>query len=180
MDIRMDPNLQKESESNGVLLSPLLHSKQTAHKPLSLWKNVLFAAGSTAPSIMDFMQGFYLNLFLLEIVKIHPYDVGILLIIKQLYDAVTDPLVGILSDNTKSRWGRRKPWIVIAIIPAVITFLLSWYNLPTPNDTDEYTKEWEDGSTILSEGLTHQASTAGTFSIESIFQIICKKDNYLF
>ena len=39
-------------------------------------------------------------------------DIGLLLMVARISDVVTDPLIGALSDRTKTRWGRRKPWMV--------------------------------------------------------------------
>ncbi|MHA1265249.1 MAG: MFS transporter [Candidatus Helarchaeota archaeon] len=50
-----------------------------------------------------------------------------------IWNALNDPLVGILSDRTKTRWGKRKPWIMFSTIPlALIMFFL--FTPPMPND----------------------------------------------
>jgi Na+/melibiose symporter-like transporter len=41
-------------------------------------------------------------------------------------DAITDPLVGYLSDSTRSRWGRRHPWLYASILPMGVTFYFLW------------------------------------------------------
>ena len=46
--------------------------------------------------------------------------------VKQVYDALTDPFVGKLSDRTWTRWGRRKPWIVAATIPSGLFWIMMW------------------------------------------------------
>ncbi len=43
-----------------------------------------------------------------------------------VFDAITDPLVGYLSDSTRSRWGRRHPWLYASILPMGATFYLLW------------------------------------------------------
>ncbi|MFW9937972.1 MAG: MFS transporter [Candidatus Thorarchaeota archaeon] len=45
-------------------------------------------------------------------------------IIWSLWNAVNDPLIGLLSDKTKSRWGRRKPYIMIGTVPTIITAII--------------------------------------------------------
>ena len=72
----------------------------------SLWtrERVLFCLGSLFKPEM--VMGFYLSPFLLDVVDIAPSSVGGLLLFKQIWDAVSDPVVGSLSDRTRSRWGR--------------------------------------------------------------------------
>ncbi len=50
----------------------------------------------------------------------------ILGLLPRLFDAITDPLMGYISDNTKSRWGRRRPFIFIGAILVGIAFALIW------------------------------------------------------
>ena len=49
--------------------------------------------------------------------------VGIALVV----DAITDPLIGYLSDSTRSRWGRRHPWLYASILPLGASFYLLWH-----------------------------------------------------
>lgn len=44
-----------------------------------------------------------------------------------VFDAITDPLVGYLSDSTRSGWGRRHPWLYASILPMAGTFYLLWH-----------------------------------------------------
>ncbi len=50
-----------------------------------------------------------------------------MLLLARVTDAVSDPLVGYWSDRTRSRLGRRRPWIIYASIPACISFILFWF-----------------------------------------------------
>ncbi len=52
---------------------------------------------------------------------------GVILIIPRLWDAVSDPIVGHISDNYRSRWGRRRPFLLIGGIAVAISFVLMWW-----------------------------------------------------
>jgi Na+/melibiose symporter-like transporter len=55
---------------------------------------------------------------------------GVALGIGLAFDAVTDPLVGYLSDNTKSRWGRRHPFLYASVLPLALSYFLLWHPPP--------------------------------------------------
>ena len=57
--------------------------------------------------------------------------VGLLGSLPRFFDAVTDPLVGFISDKTKSRWGRRRPFLFIGAIASGVIFALLW-QMPAP------------------------------------------------
>ena len=57
--------------------------------------------------------------------------VGLLGSLPRAFDAITDPLVGFISDKTKSRWGRRRPFLFIGAIASGIVFALLW-QMPAP------------------------------------------------
>lgn len=55
-----------------------------------------------------------------------PALAGLVGAIPRLFDAITDPLMGYISDNTKTRWGRRRPFIFIGAILVAIVFMALW------------------------------------------------------
>jgi glycoside/pentoside/hexuronide:cation symporter, GPH family len=62
------------------------------------------------------------NIFL----GINPGMVGAALMIGKIIDAFTDPLMGWISDNTRTRYGRRRPYILIGAVLCAVAFLLPW------------------------------------------------------
>ncbi|MEE3330130.1 MAG: MFS transporter, partial [Myxococcota bacterium] len=51
---------------------------------------------------------------------------GVLFAVGRLWDGVTDPLVGFLSDRTETRWGRRRPWMVASVLPLALFGWMAW------------------------------------------------------
>jgi len=51
---------------------------------------------------------------------------GVLFAVGRLWDGVTDPLVGFLSDRTETRWGRRRPWMVASVVPLALFGWMAW------------------------------------------------------
>ncbi|MDJ0832116.1 MAG: MFS transporter [Gammaproteobacteria bacterium] len=74
-----------------------------------------------------------LSIFMVVLVKglgMDPLLWGILFFIPRLVDAITDPVMGFISDNTKSRWGRRRPYIFIGSILTGLSYIAMWQVYP--------------------------------------------------
>ncbi|AAZ26915.1 putative membrane protein [Colwellia psychrerythraea 34H] len=69
----------------------------------------------------------------------NPVLVGLIGALPRLTDAITDPLMGYISDHTKSKWGRRRPYIFFGAIAAAVIFALLWQ---LPRDQSENFYFW--------------------------------------
>ena len=78
----------------------------------------------------------------------NPALVGLLGALPRLTDAITDPLMGYASDNTRSRWGRRRPYIFVGAISVAIVFTLLW-QLPPGKSEGWYFWYFLGGSLIF-------------------------------
>jgi len=78
----------------------------------------------------------------------NPALVGLLGALPRLTDAITDPLMGYISDHTRSRWGRRRPYIFFGAIAAGIVFALLW-QLPAGKSESFYFWYFLGGSLIF-------------------------------
>jgi GPH family glycoside/pentoside/hexuronide:cation symporter len=77
-----------------------------------------------------------------------PALVGLLGALPRLVDAITDPLMGYISDNTRSRWGRRRPYIFVGAIAVGIAYMLLW-QLPEDKSTTFYFTYFLVGSLVF-------------------------------
>lgn len=68
----------------------------------------------------------YLIFFYVDIMKLAPLLVTAGMTIYGLWNAFNDPIFGYLSDRTQTRWGRRKPFIVLGFLPLAVTFAFLW------------------------------------------------------
>ncbi len=83
----------------------------------------------------------------------NPVLVGLLGALPRLTDALTDPLMGYISDHTRSRWGRRRPYIFAGAIIAGLSFALLW-QLPRDQSDTFYFIFFLVGSIIFYLGYT--------------------------
>jgi len=75
--------------------------------------------------IQGYMQ-FYNPVFN-DTLGLDPVMIGWVIAICRLWDAVTDPLMGNITDNTRSRFGRRRPWIALGALLCAISFITIWW-----------------------------------------------------
>ncbi len=83
----------------------------------------------------------------------NPALVGLLGALPRLTDALTDPLMGYITDHTRSRWGRRRPWIFAGAIGAGLLFILLW-QLPRGQSESFYFVYFLVGSLLFYLGYT--------------------------
>lgn len=67
---------------------------------------------------------------------------GVIMFLPRLWDAVSDPVLGYLSDNTRSRWGRRRPFLLLGGIAVSVSFVAMWW-VPRGASAESYfSSEW--------------------------------------
>lgn len=85
---------------------------------------------------------------------------SLVLFIYTFLDAVDNPVYGFLSDNTRTRWGRRRPWLVIGT-PLLVLFFILFYNVPSFVQSDENRLFWYMLATYLLTGTLDSVMNAG-------------------
>ncbi len=84
-----------------------------------------FGSGHLVLNLLPGALGVFM-FFLLTAFGMDPFLAGLLGGLPRLFDAVSDPIMGFISDNTNSRWGRRRPYIFVGAILSGIFFILLW------------------------------------------------------
>jgi Na+/melibiose symporter-like transporter len=79
---------------------------------------------------------FFLSYFLIEIVKIGEYNTGYVMLAGQVADAIATPLVGIFSDKTNTKIGKRTPWYIGGTILVICSFTLIFVKILPANSSD--------------------------------------------
>ena len=110
---------------------PLADSDSTAanlapSKRLALTTILSFCAPTFGVGFMFFLVGLYMTPFATDVLLISPGAMGAIFLISRVWDAISDPIAGFLSDRTRSRLGRRRPWIAASIIPICGMYVMMW------------------------------------------------------
>lgn len=88
---------------------------------------VSYGIGSIAYGIKDNGFSTFLMIYFNQVLGLPAYLVGVALLIAMLFDAVSDPWVGYLSDRCHSPMGRRHPFMYASIIPIALTYYFLWH-----------------------------------------------------
>ena len=101
-------------------------SKVPDKKPANLLDIFKYALGDGAFSItMNGMNNFAM-IYLTQILGLGPKWASLAIGVAIFWDAITDPIMGHISDNTRTRWGRRHPYVLVGGLLSAITFILFW------------------------------------------------------
>ena len=90
-----------------------------------------FGLGTVGRDALYSLVSMYLLVHLTDVVKFSDdglWVIGIILTLFGIFDAIIDPFVGVIVDNTKTRWGKFKPWILIGMIGTAILTVLMFHN----------------------------------------------------
>jgi GPH family glycoside/pentoside/hexuronide:cation symporter len=97
---------------------------------LSTRSKLMYGIGDTGFSLTTTIIAVYFALFLTDVVGIAPGTAGIAIFVGRTWDYFNDPLIGYISDRTRSRWGRRRPFLLFGALPFALAFILMWYRPP--------------------------------------------------
>lgn len=93
---------------------------------LSLRQKVVYGFGDLALAIRQTAFQFALLPFFTDVVMLAPWLAGLGKMLGLVWDGVNDPVTGYVSDRTRTRLGRRRPFLIAAAIPMGLTFALLW------------------------------------------------------
>ncbi|WP_433778952.1 MFS transporter [Flavobacterium anhuiense] len=103
------------------------------HDKISLKEKIGYGLGDAASSMFWKIFSMYLLFFYTDVFGLAPAVVGTMFLITRIWDSCFDPIVGILADRTKSKWGKFRPYLLWVAIPFAVIGVLTFY---TP-DFDE-------------------------------------------
>ena len=110
----------------------------SAKIPLPFWVKFLYGSGDWGISSIGMMRSIFLAIYLTDVVGLEPRLASFGALAGIVWDAINDPIIGILSDRLNTRWGRRRPFLLWFAIPFGLSFVILW---SAPN--------WESQTALL-------------------------------
>ena len=92
----------------------------------SIWTKLAFGFGAVAIGVRNNGLAYFLLLFYSQVVGLDARLVSLALTVALCLDAFSDPIIGYWSDNLRSRWGRRHPFLYAAALPITAAYFLVW------------------------------------------------------
>ena len=99
---------------------------------LSRRTKIMYGAGDYGFAMTDNMIALLIAVFLTDVAGLSPYLAAAAVFVGRSWDYINDPIFGHLSDRVRTRWGRRRPFLLLAMVPYALTFALLWWRPPIP------------------------------------------------
>jgi GPH family glycoside/pentoside/hexuronide:cation symporter len=97
---------------------------------LSFVTKVLYGAGDLGFALTDTMVGFLFAMFMTDVVGLAPALAAAAIFAGRSWDWINDPAIGLLTDRARTRWGRRRPFLLFGFIPFGLAFTALWWQPP--------------------------------------------------
>jgi GPH family glycoside/pentoside/hexuronide:cation symporter len=105
-------------DDNNKIVSP-------ARALVPMGQKIAFGIGMLANQMFPAALGIFM-VILVKDLGFPPLLWGIIYFLPRLFDAITDPIMGFISDNTRSRWGRRRPYVFAGAVITGLSFVIMW------------------------------------------------------
>ncbi|MDU1296452.1 MAG: MFS transporter, partial [Enterobacter hormaechei] len=101
-------------------------AKQAADDRLSVREKIGYGLGDAGGTVITCLIMNFLTFFYTDVFGLTPALVGTLFIALRVFDAISDPVMGVIADRTQSRWGRFRPWQLWVALPIGIVGVLTF------------------------------------------------------
>ena len=87
----------------------------------SLKEKIGYGFGDMSSSMFWKIFSYYLPFFYSNIFGLRLDQVGVLLVVTRIWDAVSDPMMGVIADRTRTKWGKYRPYLLLMALPFALS-----------------------------------------------------------
>jgi GPH family glycoside/pentoside/hexuronide:cation symporter len=118
----------------------------TKTQKVSMAEKIGYSMGDGSANLVFQMMMMFQLFFYTDVFGIKATAAGMILLVARIFDAFVDPMVGILSDRTETRWGKYRPWVLWTAIPFAVFFVLAF---STPDLSERGKIIWAGATYII-------------------------------
>lgn len=108
----------------------VIHMENSTASGLTKRFKMLFSIGDLSTSMPLAILAFFQLYFLTDVARLKPEYAAWAVALPRLWDAINDPLFGLLSDRLRTRWGRRRVLLLFGTVPLGLSFMFMWFVPP--------------------------------------------------
>jgi GPH family glycoside/pentoside/hexuronide:cation symporter len=110
-------------------------SQTESKRRIPTWMKLLYGSGDWGISSGGMMRSIFYAIYMTDVVGLDPRLASFGALAAIVWDAVNDPIVGVLSDRLHTRWGRRRPFLLWFAIPFGLSYVMMWSAPPWESQT---------------------------------------------
>lgn len=131
---------------------------------LPIWRRVCYGFTDAGGNFTFSIVSSYLSAFYTDVVGLAPAAIAMIMLVARIWDAVNDPMMGILADKTNSRWGRYRPYLLFA---APVLGLMTVLTFTCPN-LFGITQILYAGITYILSGMAYTATNVASVALANV------------
>lgn len=137
--------------------------QQDTNIKVPLISKIAYGMGDVGCNFSWMFVGNFLMIFYTDVCGISMAAVSLLMLVSRFWDAINDPVIGSLSDRTRSRWGRYHPWLLFGAPATAVVLVLTFWAHPT----------WSDSAKSLYMYITYCVLVLGYTCVNIPYGTLC-------
>ena len=137
--------------------------QQDTNIKIPLISKIAYGMGDVGCNFSWMVVGNFLMIFYTDVCGISMAAVSLLMLVSRFWDAINDPVIGSLSDRTRSRWGRYRPWLLFGAPATAVVLVLTFWAHPT----------WSDSAKSLYMYITYCVLVLGYTCVNIPYGTLC-------
>ncbi|MFT3892720.1 MAG: MFS transporter [Anaerolineales bacterium] len=111
---------------------------ETKSEKLTFWQKLGYGMGDFYGGGAGTLISFFYLVFLTDVVRISPGLAGTVILVSKIYNSITDPFEGVISDRTRTKLGRRRPYLLAGIPLVFLSFFALFYPVNFESETSRF------------------------------------------